>query len=211
MLDWWNSLSLASQIFTAMAVPATVVMIIQALLLLFGGGSDLDVDVDDVSELDAAASEGLSLISVRGIVAFFSVGGWVGLICDTGELPVVISAIIATAAGLAAMIGVALLFKAIMKLQTSGNIVIQNAVGKTATVYIPIPPNKEGRGKVTVLVQNSFVELEAITEDGRCLETNETVTICAVADDITVVVCGTDKNKTDKENDTQKGVSKWVY
>ncbi|MBQ3049127.1 MAG: hypothetical protein IJC94_04140 [Oscillospiraceae bacterium] len=210
MLEWWNNLSLVSQIFTAMAVPATVVMIIQALLLLLGiGGGDGDVDVDDISDIDAEASEGLSLISVRGIVAFFSVGGWAGLVCDTGELPVVISVLIATAAGLAAMIGVALLFKSIMKLQTSGNIVIQNAVGKTATVYIPIPPRKEGRGKVTVLVQNRFVELEAMTEDERCLETNETVTICAVADTGTVIVCGA--NKTDDKKDIQKGVSKWVY
>ena len=92
MLEWWNNLSLVSQIFTAMAVPATVVMIIQALLLLLGiGGGDGDVDVDDISDIDAEASEGLSLISVRGIVAFFSVGGWAGLVCDTGELPVVIS------------------------------------------------------------------------------------------------------------------------
>ncbi|MBQ2755474.1 MAG: hypothetical protein IJF27_02250 [Oscillospiraceae bacterium] len=210
MLEWWNNLSLVSQIFTAMAVPATVVMIIQALLLLLGiGGGDGDVDVDDISDIDAEASEGLSLISVRGIVAFFSVGGWAGLVCDTGELPVVISVLIATAAGLAAMIGVALLFKSIMKLQTSGNIVIANAVGKTATVYIPIPPRKEGRGKVTVLVQNRFVELEAMTEDERCLETNETVTICAVADTGTVIVCGA--NKTDDKKDIQKGVSKWVY
>ena len=210
MLEWWNSLSLVSQIFTAMAVPATVVMIIQALLLLLGiGGGDGDVDVDDISDIDAEASEGLSLIRVRGIVAFFSVGGWAGLVCDTGELPVVISVLIATAAGLAAMIGVALLFKSIMKLQTSGNIVIANAVGKTATVYIPIPPRKEGRGKVTVLVQNRFVELEAMTEDERCLETNETVTICAVADTGTVIVCGA--NKTDDKKDIQKGVSKWVY
>ena len=185
-------------------------MIIQALLLLLGiGGGDGDVDVDDISDIDAEASEGLSLISVRGIVAFFSVGGWAGLVCDTGELPVVISVLIATAAGLAAMIGVALLFKSIMKLQSNGNIVIANAVGKTATVYIPIPPRKEGRGKVTVLVQNRFVELEAMTEDERCLETNETVTICAVADTGTVIVCGA--NKTDDKKDIQKGVSKWVY
>jgi len=210
MLEWWNNLSLVSQIFTAMAVPATVVMIIQALLLLLGiGGDSGDVDVDDISDIDAEASEGLSLISVRGIVAFFSVGGWAGLVCDTGELPVVISVLIATAAGLAAMIGVALLFKSIMKLQSNGNIVIANAVGKTATVYIPIPPRKEGRGKVTVLVQNRFVELEAMTEDERCLETNETVTICAVADTGTVIVCGA--NKTDDKKDIQKGVSKWVY
>ncbi|MBE6884986.1 MAG: hypothetical protein E7487_10305 [Ruminococcaceae bacterium] len=212
MLEWWGSLSLAGQIFTLMAVPATVVMIIQAVLLLFGigGGGDVDIDVDDISDINADAGEGLSLISVRGIVAFFSVGGWAGLVCELGNLPTVFSALIATAAGLAALIGVALLFRSIMKLQTNGNIVIENAMGKRAKVYIPVPPRGEGSGKVTILLQNSFVELDAVNEGDRRLGTNETVTVCAVEDDNTVVVRGADiREKEDYEE--QEGVSKWVY
>ncbi len=65
MIEWWESLTLLQQIFTCMAVPATLILIIQSILLLFGIGfgggdgdagdisSDFDSDIDtDVSMAD---------------------------------------------------------------------------------------------------------------------------------------------------------------
>lgn len=91
--------------------------------------------------------DGLGLISVRGIVAFFSVGGWAGFVADGGGLPILISVLIALTAGLIALILIALLFRSIYKLQADGNLSIDNAVGKTGQVYLPIPPEGAGRGR----------------------------------------------------------------
>lgn len=87
MLQWWNGLSLSSQIFAAIAIPATAVMLVQALLVLLGIGLDGDVDGDGMPDADFD-HDGLGLISVRGIVAFFSVGGWAGFVADGGGLPI---------------------------------------------------------------------------------------------------------------------------
>ena len=55
IIDWWNSLSLVSQVFACVAIPATMILLIQTLLLFFGVGEDADgVDdiPDDVPEAD---------------------------------------------------------------------------------------------------------------------------------------------------------------
>lgn len=204
MLEWWNGMSLASQIYAAAAIPATVIMIVQAILLLIGIG--LDVDGPDDFDGDIAEGE-LSLISVRGIVAFFSIGGWAGMVADSAGLPVLVSMAISFAVGLFALIGTGLLLKAASKLQGDGNISITNAVGKVGKVYIPIPPKGKGYGKINIILQGRLVELEAVNEGDNQIATNENVMVCSVSDDRTVIVKST--NQTDTNINKQGGISKW--
>lgn len=55
MVAWWNSLTGLEQAFAYLAIPATLILVIQTLLLLFGLGHDGGADVDfepDTSGLD---------------------------------------------------------------------------------------------------------------------------------------------------------------
>ncbi len=205
MVAWWDSLSLAGQIYAAIAIPATVVMLVQAILLLVGVGIDGDVDGDGVPDADLD-SDGLGLISIRGIVAFFSIGGWAGFVADAGGLPVAVSVLIAFAAGLIALFGVAFLFKSFYKLQGSGNLMIENAVGKAAKVYLTVPPKGQGHGKVNLLLQEQLVELDALNAGDTPFLTGQSVIVCSVADSQTVVVKGLD---TEKNATNRGGISKW--
>lgn len=205
MLAWWNGLTLTAQVFAAIAVPATAIMVLQSILALLGIGMDTDIDGDGVPDADVD-HDGLGLISIRGLVAFFSVGGWTGYVAETGGLPLIVSVLLALAAGLLALFGVALLFKSVYRLQASGNLSIENAVGKTAKVYLPIPPKGAGQGKISVLVQDRLVELDAVNEESRPLPTGESVLVCCVADSQTVSVKGL---KTEENKNNQGGISKW--
>ena len=69
------------------------------------------------------------------------------------------------------------MFYAARRLQDSGNLRFSNAVGSAAQVYIPIPANRIGRGKVMVLIQERLVEAEAITDEATKLKTGETVQV----------------------------------
>ena len=209
MSAWWKGLSLLGQIFATIAVPATIIMIIQSLMMLLGLGFDSDVDIDISDDLDVAdASDGLSLITVRGLVAFFSVGGWSGLAATTGGLSPAVSIIIAAVAGTLSLFFIAYLFKVSLKLQSSGNLQIENSVGKTGKVYIPIPANKSGCGQITILVQERLVELSAVTNDDRTLKTGELVVVSEIIDEQTVLVNG--QNNVDIKNQKQGGISKWI-
>lgn len=205
MLNWWNGLTLTAQIFASIAIPATAIMLVQAILMLIGVGLDVDVDGDGIPDA-GLDHDGLGLISIRGIVAFFSVGGWSGFVADAGGLPIVISALIALTAGLLALIGIALLFKSFYKLQGSGNLNIENAVGKTGTVYLPIPPSGQGHGKINLLLQDRLTELDAVNEGDHVLATGESVLVLSVANAQTVVVRGI---HTEEKTTNKGGISKW--
>lgn len=209
MISWWNGLTLTSQIFAAIAIPATAVMLVQAVLLLLGIGLDVDVDGDGALDADLD-HDGLGLISIRGIVAFFSVGAWAGFVADSGGLPEVVSILIALTAGALALIGVALLFKSVSKMQDSGNLIIENAVGKNAEVYLTIPPKGEGRGKISIMLQDRLTELDAVNETNTPIRTGDSVTVVSVSDLQTVVVRGlNNKEKTTNQGGISKWNSKW--
>ena len=63
MAAWWNSLTGLQQIFACIGIPATLVLVVQTILLLFGigDGSDADVDIDpdgfDISDAGDGGSQ----------------------------------------------------------------------------------------------------------------------------------------------------------
>ena len=132
--------------------------------------------------------DGLRLFTVRGIVAMFAIGGWTGVaLCDAGVGPL-ISGGLAMVAGLAALFLAAYVIKLSLKLQDDGNFNIKNAVAHTATVYIPIPPSRGGTGKITMNLQERFVELDAMTDHGEKLPTGSMVQVVSVTDKNEVIV-----------------------
>lgn len=189
MINWWNGLELVQQIFALIAIPSTAILIIQTVLQLIGiGGDDVPEDIDGNgipdSDLDAAAAvdDGLSLFSIRGILSMLCITGWLGVGLLETALPDWAAILIAVAAGVATLIGIAFLMRGIYKLQSSGNIDISNAIGKVAQVYIPIPAAGAGSGKVTITLQEKFCEYTAITAAAEALKTGSYVRVVSVSD-----------------------------
>ena len=136
MIEWWSSLSIVSQVFACIAVPATVVLLIQTISMFLGmdgdgnafdgvshGMSDADIgaDVDMDADFDADASDGifghgddlgvdpdvagldgLRIFTVRGIIAFLVVFGWLGLALQSSGAKLWLSASVAAVGGFAA-------------------------------------------------------------------------------------------------------------
>ena len=73
MMDWWNGLDLTEQIFALIAIPSTLVLLIQTLLMLFGIGdgvdTDLDLDGDGIPDMDVSPDDfgSLHVFSIREI------------------------------------------------------------------------------------------------------------------------------------------------
>lgn len=200
---WWEALTGLQQIFAIAAIPATVILILQTILSLFGLGHgadgdasdvdaadadvdadvDADTDVDDLSDID-----GLRLLTVRGIIAFFAVGGWFGVVLVDVGVNTPLSIVGAVVVGCLAALLIALFFKWISKLQSNGNMDVKNAIGKQATVYLTIPASGTSTGKVTMELQERYVELEAKTKQDSPIKTGSTVKIIDVIDGGTVLV-----------------------
>ena len=210
MMEWWNALSTMQQVFYILAIPSTIILVLQTVLLLFGVGGNHDADGADASgtadgdvsaetdpdgsfvpEHDApydqgpAHEAGLRILTVRGVVAFLAICGWVGVAAlDMGAAPL-LATVLAVIAGLAAMVLVALALRFSLKMQQSGNLDLKNAVGLTGEVYVPIP--RGGKGKVTLTVQDRFVELDAVCPE-RELAVGEAVKVTGITSNHTLIV-----------------------
>ena len=196
---WWQGLSLAGQIMACAAIPMTVVMILQLVLMItgagFSGGSDTDLDSEGDPNNDHPANEAghntssiWRIFTIRGIVAFFALGGWAGLAALSAGIPALWSVQIALLTGVAAMLLASFVIQLALKMQDSGNINMKNALSKIADVYITIPPSRTNTGKVTMLLQERFVELDAVT-DGDCeIRPDTKVEVVALADKDCLVV-----------------------
>jgi hypothetical protein len=223
MSAWWNGLTALQQILYCIAVPATVIMLLQTILMLIGlgghgdaggsggpidGGVGHDIPPDAVvgghstighvgtivGAHDTAAAAGqeapaegttgagdivsFRLFTFQSILVFLVVFGWTGVAMSANHAtPGYVDILVAFLAGAAGLFLTAWMFYGLMKLQNSGNVRLTNAVGLEGEVYIPIPPDGKGQGKVNLLLQGRWIECDAMTNGLEALKTGQAVRI----------------------------------
>lgn len=172
-------------IFVVCLVLGAAVLILQVVLDIFASGhlpSFLD---------HAAADNGLDLLSVRGLAAGAMLFGAVGLWLGGQGTPLLIRMPAALIAGIAAAVGTGLITRQLSRLESSGSLRLEGAVGQAATVYLPVPPRREGTGKVQFTLQGRTVELGAIADEAVVLPTGAAVVVVSVVNGDTVEVMPT--------------------
>ena len=196
MITWWNELLLIQQIFALIAIPSTFLIVLQTVLMLIGIGGDNAADADGDLEVDdiEVPDDGLAIFTVRGVTSMLCITGWVAVALLETSLPQGVSIAIAILCGIATLIGMAYLMRAVYRLQSSGNIDVENCIGKIGEVYIPIPAAGNGSGKVNLTVQEKFSEFSAITTGGDQIKTGAFVRVVAVGPSGVLVVEPIDKN-----------------
>ena len=177
MIQWWTNLETVQQVFALVAIPSTLIMIIQTVMLVIGMAQDADLDIDDVPE---TMDDGLTLFSVRGIVTMLAVTGWCAVALVDSGLNDALAIVLSVLLGFLALVGTAYLMRAVYRLQASGNIDVGNAVGKVAQVYIPIAGESKKTGKVTMTLHEKYCEFDAITTARETLTTGSYVRVVAV-------------------------------
>ena len=119
----------------------------------------------------------MQLFTLQGIMTFLCVFGWTGIICTSLGLHVAIAIIIALVLGFLAMLGVAKVLQLTRRLTQDGSIDVRRLLGEKGRVYIPIPANESGEGKVTIAAGERFIELSAVTDEQEAIPTGTQVRI----------------------------------
>lgn len=172
-------------LFLYCAIIGGTILVLQFTMLLFGVGGDSDLDHGDVGHDQGAF---LKLFSLQTISTFLTFFGLVGLGTERlGWSPLTV-AVTATAAGVAALLLVARLMRALSQLHSQGNVDLHNAVGHTGNVYLRIPAAGHGQGRVLMQVQGRTVECRAIHRGGVEIPTGARVRVVERTDDDTLVV-----------------------
>lgn len=196
MAEWWDSLALQYQIFYAVGIIGTVLLLIQLVMTLLGAGHDGDAlgapgDLD-MSHMDIGAeiehASGLQVLSTRTVVAFMTGFGWTGAAALRQGHGLPVSLLLALLVGGVLMWLVFLLMRMLYGLRQSGSLDYRNAVGQVGSVYVKIPPRREGEGQVQVLVQGRHCTVNACTAEHEAIPSGRQVRVTGLAGPRTLVV-----------------------
>lgn len=166
MLEWYSQLDTTMQVFWGCAIVGSVIFLIQAVLTLIGMDSDLNMDTDiDLGEGDTMdLGGGLSLFSIRNLVNFMVGIGWGGICLRSAISNDFLLCVVAILIGCAFVWLYFIIRKQTRKLESNGAFNIKSCEGKIADVYLRIPAEGQGKGKVQVSINGSVHEVDAVTE-----------------------------------------------
>ena len=194
---WWDGLTGAIRIFYVIGVFSTSILGVQTVLALFGIGEhgqmpelDVDADIDaDVADFDGDhpgdgdGDDGLGVLSIRTITAFLVGFGWIGAACLSSGMGTFPTLLIAGAVGFILMLTVFWTMRFFWNMQEEGTLDYHNAIGRTATVYLPIPANGTGPGQVEVMIQGRLQVIPAFTSKPDRIENRASVLVIDLNED----------------------------
>ena len=188
MITWRTSLSTAMQVLWAITLSASLIFVIQTVMTFLGLG-DHDADFDlDTSDGSFDADPSMNLLTFRNLVNFCMGFGWTAVLMhekiQSNALLIIVSVIV----GILLVTVVMWIFKWLSGMQQTGNIdVHKSAVGCEGKVYLTIPGERKGEGKVQITINNAVREYDAVT-DGETIPTGKAIKVTEVINDYTLLV-----------------------
>lgn len=187
MEQWFEALNSFEKIYWITAIISSVILLILILMTFIGGDvEDMSGDID--TDMDGDSGIGFQFLSFKNLMGFFTIFGWTGISCLDSGLSKGPTIAISVICGLLMMLAMATLFYYLSKLQSSGTLKLKNALDQIGEVYLTIGANRSNIGKVSINVQGSLRELDALTEEERNLNQGDVVKVKEVTDNGILIV-----------------------
>ena len=187
--------------FALLALIGGTLLVSQTVATLLGfdfdhDGPDFDSDFDaDAPDLDATSPQAdgspsdhdhqgghssiVGALSLRTLTAAATFAGLAGLIGQELHLATWLTLLVSAVSGLIALLAVHRVMRTLHRLGADGTVDTAGVKGKYGTVYVAIPADGAGTGKVLVEYANRTVELAATTV-GPALPSGTPVVVRAV-------------------------------
>ncbi len=155
--------------FWLVAIPTSIIFIIQAIMTFLGIDSTDELEVSINGDLEEGVFTPFQQFSLRNLTNFLLGFSWTGIsfyntINNKGFL-ITLSLCIGTLF----LYGFAFLIRQIQVLEENNSFRINETMNKIAEVYLTIPENKKGVGKILISINGTFHELEVMTENDKIL------------------------------------------
>lgn len=165
-MELLNDLSPLVRMFWYVAIPTSIVFLIQTIMTFMGADAHDGASADFDSNLTGTEAP-FQLFSLRNLINFLLGFSWAGIALYQSIASAPLLILVALAVGTLFVFMFFVIIRQIQKLAEDNSFKITNTLHKTAEVYLPIPEMKTGKGKILVSVNGSVHELEAMTEKGR--------------------------------------------
>lgn len=176
MEQWFAVMTFFEKIYWITALLSSSIFIILMIMTLIGGDAD-DMGGDVDAEIEGDTGIGFQFLSFKNLMGFLTIFGWSGIACLDGGLSKFLTVVISVVCGLLMMTAMAALFYYLAKLQSSGTLKLKNALGQVGEVYLTIGANRSKIGKVSINVQGTLRELEALTDENEDLVQSNVVRV----------------------------------
>ncbi|MBR8534180.1 hypothetical protein KDU71_01295 [Carboxylicivirga sediminis] len=176
----WETMILLEKIYWCFAIPFSLVFIIQVLLTILG--SDMhDIEASGDVDVSIESDHGIEFqfLSLKNIVAFFTIFGWTGIICLNLNLSTWTTILISTLCGLVMMLMMASIMYLMGKLTENGTFQMKSTIGKSGTVYLTIPAKRNGRGQIQINAQG-YRTIDAVTDNNEDIATGAIIEVVDV-------------------------------
>lgn len=189
MTEWFSSLELFPKFYWMIALIGSLIFIFIMITTFIG------VDgADDFDDLDTDTGIEFQFITFKNLIGFFTIFGWTGIACIDAKLSNSITIILSSFCGLAMMAIMAAMFYYMKKLNDSGTLNYNNAIGAIGEVYLTIGANRSKTGKVHIRVQGTLRELEALSDSFTELKSGSIIKVEEVTSNGILIVNQTKKS-----------------
>ncbi len=186
-METLQSLEPLLRTFWYIALPVSIIFIIQAIMTFVGGNTSDGIAADfdsDFSDTDAP----FQLFSLRNLINFLLGFSWAGIAFYNIIGSKTILLLVAILSGIVFVGIFFIVIRQLMKLTEDDSFRIDETLGKTAEVYLTIPQNRSGKGKILISVKGSVRELEAITDSSEPLPSHSTVKVVKIENNNVLIV-----------------------
>lgn len=186
MLDFLKVMEPLQQGFWYVALATSLIFLVQTVLTFLGSDSSDGLNADFDGNLDHADAP-FQLFSFRNLINFLLGFSWTGVAFYETIPNKMILLVLAFAIGVAFIFIFFLLILQIMKLTEDNTFDIQDLKGKSGEVYLNIPAQMSGKGKVLISLKGSNHELAAMTNSEVPLLSSKMIKVVEVSDGILIV------------------------
>lgn len=185
-MEFWNQLPSLLKVFWGIALPISLLFIIQTVLTFFGADATDGTDADfDGNLVDGEGP--LQLFSLRNLIHFLLGFSWGGLSLFSSISSPFLLIFVSIAIGILFVLVFFIVARKVAQLAQDNTFKIQSCIGMTASVYLTIPGQMSGTGKVNLSVKGSYKELDAMTSQDS-IPTGNVVVITQVNGESIVIV-----------------------
>ena len=164
IVEYATSLSGLPLLYGICAVIGGCLFLILMVLMFIGIEFDFD-----------ALADGSGHVSLHGISGFFTLFGIVGLYLNSQGYGALVSSAGGIGAGGMMFLTVSRIIMSMRKLESSGNITVDQAVGARGSVYAEILPGESGA--VNIFIDERERRYDAVTDDPAGLKTGDVIEV----------------------------------
>lgn len=175
-MEFFETIPALLRTFWFIAIPVSLIFLIQTIMSFVGANASDGINADFDGDFDGSDAP-FQLFSLRNLINFLLGLSWSGISLYSSIPNATILITVSVVIGILFLYLFFIVIKQIQKLAENNSFKITETIGKTAEVYLNIPPTGEGKGKVIVSVRGSIHELDAITKSDTAIKSNSTVKI----------------------------------